>query len=342
MDDAILVAATSFRRRLHSMPEISGEERDTAAEVVRFLAPTKPDKVITDLGGHGVAMVYEGSAPGPTVLLRSELDALPIQEIGALEHRSRVPGKAHLCGHDGHTATLAAIGLVLGERRAERGRIVLMFQPAEENGAGARAVVADPRFALIRPDISFAYHNAPGIPFGHAWLGVGPVNCASRGMRISLGGRTAHAAEPQNGVSPMSAVAHLMPKLTALSSGTRHSNTFAMATVTHARMGVPAFGIAPGDAEIFVTLRTLVDAEMASLVARAERIAQRVAGEHGLRLDITYEDIFAHVENAPEAVAHLRAVLDDVGVPHSRGDLPFKASSLPPRNSRPRAALWDT
>jgi amidohydrolase len=321
-----IAKASAFRRHLHMMPELSGEEEATAREVVAFLAQTRPDLVLTGLGGHGVAAVFDSGLPGPTVLLRSELDGLPIEEVSNAPHRSRIPGKGHLCGHDGHTASLALIALALERHRPARGRVILMFQPAEENGSGARAVVADPAFAAIRPDISFSWHNMPGIPFGHVWLGEGPANCASRGMRISLAGKTSHAAQPENGVSPMAAVSALMPALTSLGSSASGANRFAMATVTHASMGAPAFGIAPGHAEIWVTLRTFTDDAMGDLVVRAEALAAESARTHGLELTIAYQDIFAHVENAPEAVAQLARALDAGGISHERGDLPFRAS----------------
>ncbi len=326
ISDADLAEVVAFRRALHAMPEISGEERETAAAVVAFLAPTRPDQMLTGLGGHGVAVVYDSGVAGPTVLLRAELDGLAILDLADVPHRSRISGRGHLCGHDGHTATLTAIARHLAAHRPRRGRIVLMFQPAEENGAGARAVVADPRFAQIKPDISFSYHNMPGVALGHVWLDAGPVNCASRGMIIRLTGGTAHASQPENGISPMHAVSTLMPALTAFSSGNRFVNDFAMATVTHVHMGEPVFGIAPGYAEIYVTLRTLIDDAMSSLVQRAEALARETAKAQRLALDVSYDDIFAHVENAPVAVAHLRRALDAEGVPHARGDLPFKAS----------------
>lgn len=321
-----VIELTEWRRKLHRMPELSGEESTTAREVRDFLAKSGADRIVADLGGHGVAAIYDGKEPGPTVMIRAELDALPIQEISEAPHRSAVPGKAHLCGHDGHMAVLAAVGLHLGRERPQRGRAVLLFQPAEEDGSGAAAVIADPKFREISPDLSFALHNLPGLKRGTVALVEGPVNCASRGMRITLTGKTAHASMPEFGLSPVEAAARLMPGLTALGSGTPLQEDFAMVTVTHARIGEPAFGVAPAHAEIWATLRTLTDAGMADLCARAERIAREVAAEKGLRVEIAYADIFQHCENAPEAVAHLRRALDAEGVPHDRGDLPIRAS----------------
>ena len=320
-----VVELTAFRRRLHEQPEISGEEFETARRVEKFLADTSPDWVLSGLGGTGVAVVYDSGRPGPTVMVRSELDALPIEELTDVPHRSRIAGKGHLCGHDGHTATLASLGRGFGRKRPARGRVVLMFQPAEENGAGAAAVLADPRFAEVRPDWVFSLHNMPGIALGEVELRPGLVNCASRGMKIELTGKTAHASAPETGTSPMTAVASLMPALTALRTGEFPSENFAMATVTHASMGEPAFGIAPGQAEIWVTLRTMSDNGMAELVERAEALARDAAQANGLGHAIGYHDVFDHCDNDPEAVERLRTALDAEGIRHEPGR-PLRAS----------------
>lgn len=311
MDDLI-----DWRHALHRNPEVSGEEEETAAAVVDFLKPSKPDNVLTGLGGHGVALVFKGREPGPTVMFRAELDALPIEELSNLHYRSASPGKGHLCGHDGHMTILAAVARGLWRQRPERGRVVLMFQPAEETGAGAAAVIADPRFAEIAPDYAFALHNMPGVPLGEARISVGPANCASRGMRLVLTGKTSHASVPEDGISPMQAVAELMPALTALASGGTLDDSYRLVTVSHASLGEPAFGIAPGRAEIWATLRTLNDAGMDGLVAEAEALARAAARTAGLRLDIDYSDIFHHCENDAEAVAMIRAALNAESIAH--------------------------
>jgi amidohydrolase len=304
---------TEFRRELHRNPELSGEERETASRVVEMLAPTKPDKVLTGLGGHGVAAIYDSGAPGPTILFRSELDALPIQELGKIEHRSTVPGKAHLCGHDGHSTILLGLGRILSRTRPTSGRVILMFQPAEENGAGASAVVADPHYPEIKPDWAFSLHNAPEIEFGSAQLGVGPANCASRGIRIRLTGSTAHASRPEDGRSPMLAVSELMPALQACGRGKPLGPGFTMVTVTHASMGAEAFGVAPGEAKIMATLRTVYDDDMANLVARVEGLVSDAAERHGLSCAWEYDDVFAASINEEKAAAILATGMKRAG-----------------------------
>lgn len=321
-----LAELSAWRRRLHQAPELSGEEAETAREVIRFLGPTRPDRIIAEIGGHGVAVVYEGALAGPTALFRAELDALPIDEASTFDHRSRKPGQAHLCGHDGHMATLAALARGLGRERPKRGRAVLLFQPAEENGVGAAAVMADPKYREIAPDFCFSLHNMPGLPLGSATLKGGPVACASRGMKIALEGRTAHASTPELGASPMAAVAALMPGLTALARPGRIDGNFAMVTVTHAEIGVRSFGVSPGRAEVWATLRTLTDTRMDRLRAEAEGLAGRMAAESNVALSVSYADIFAHCDNAPEAVALLARALAAEGAPHCGRGLPMLAS----------------
>ena len=194
LSPADLAALADWRHLLHRHPELSGAEAATAARVVEALTPTGPDRLLTGLGGHGVASVYDGAAPGPAVMLRAELDALPIEEVGTPPYRSETPGTAHLCGHDGHITILAGVARWLGQNRPARGRAILLFQPAEEDGAGAARVIADPQFAEIRPDIALSLHNMPGVPLGQARLAPGIMNCASRGMTMGRPVRTAAAA----------------------------------------------------------------------------------------------------------------------------------------------------
>lgn len=321
-----IIDLQAFRHDLHRHPEVSGEERETARRVIEALGPLAPSKILSQLGGHGVAAVFDSGNSGPTLLFRAELDALPIAEKSEADHRSTIAGKGHLCGHDGHSTILMALARGLSRQPVDKGRVVLLWQPAEEDGSGAAAVLADPRFAEIRPHSAYALHNMPGLAFGTVALKSGPVNCASRGMKITLSGKTAHASQPETGISPMAAMAHLMPELTALSHGAPPSTDFTLATVTHASLGEPAFGIAPGDAEIWVTLRTLIDERMADLCERAEQRVAEAAEAAGLQHSISYHDIFFHCENAPEAVERLEAALTAEGVRFSEGNLPMRAS----------------
>jgi len=308
---------TALRHDLHRRPEVSGEEAATAARIATVLEALGADRLWRGLGGHGVEAEFTGAAEGPTVLLRCELDGLPIREISTLPYRSEVDGKGHLCGHDGHMVSMLGVGMSLAVRPAT-GRVILLFQPAEETGAGAKAVVEDPRWGDIRPDYAFAYHNVPGRPLGEIGLRSGPGNCASQGMQIVLEGKSSHAAAPEDGVSPGETMAKLMTALPSLSEGSIAEEHFALATLTHAKLGEPSFGIAPGDGELRVTLRSMTNARMDQLIQTATGIVADAAGP--LKVDIHWHDVFRAVVNDTEATDVARKAAQTLG--HTIHEMP--------------------
>ncbi|WP_439123261.1 amidohydrolase [Marivita sp.] len=297
----------ALRHELHRRPEVSGQEAKTAERIAHELQKRGADRVWQGLGGHGVAAEFMGVEDGLTVLLRCELDGLPILEISDLTYASEVKGKGHLCGHDGHMATMLGVATGLAKRPL-KGRVILLFQPAEETGAGAKAVIDDLRWPEIRPDFAFAYHNVPGRPLGEIGIRPGPGNCASRGMQILLEGKSSHAAAPEDGVSPGPAMAALMQALPSLSTGMIGDADFALSTLTYARLGEPTFGIAPGQGELRVTLRCMTDDRMDALVTDAQSLVAQHCSD--LSVKVMWHDIFLAVTNDLEAtqLAHQVAV----------------------------------
>lgn len=300
----------ALRHQLHQTPEVSGDEARTADRIAAELTALGADRLWRGLGGHGVAAEFTGLADGPTVLLRCELDALPIREISDLPYRSKIPGKGHLCGHDGHMVSMLGVAMRLA-KRPQKGRVILLFQPAEETGAGALAVIDDPRWPEIRPDFAFAYHNVPGRPLGEVGLRQGPSNCASRGMQILLAGKSSHAAAPEDGVSPGNAMAALMTELPALGCGAIGDDIFSLATLTHTKLGEPTFGIAPADGELRVTLRSMTNARMDALMEDALHCVEKHS--HGLAIDILWHDVFHAVVNDAKATSIARDAATALG-----------------------------
>ena len=202
-----------FRRQLHARPELSEREHETATAIVARLAPTHPTSIVDGLGAMqtGLCAVYDSGEPGPVVLIRAELDALPIQESNSFGHRSTVSGVSHKCGHDGHMATLVAVAEGLREQPIARGKVYLLFQPAEETGTGASAVLADERFkALAPPDVVYAFHNVPKYPLGHVLLRKGLFAQGSVGFVARYRGKTSHSSYPEHGINPAAAVTALV------------------------------------------------------------------------------------------------------------------------------------
>ncbi len=295
----------ALRRQLHAHPELSGQEAGTAAFLREFLVDCNPRRILEGLGGHGLVAIFGAPdhAPGPAVMLRAELDALPIQEHGTVPHASGRPGVAHLCGHDGHMAMLCGAALALRERPPRRGQVLLLFQPAEETGEGAHRVVSDPRWETLDVDYAFAIHNLPRHPLGQVLLREGAFTAGSVGLIVRLRGRTAHAAYPEQGLSPANALSRLVPALAALPADLERRGDLALVTVVHARLGDVAFGTTPGEAAVMATLRADREDVLADMRERAMALARAEAQSEGLSCEFEWVEEFPVTENDAVAVA---------------------------------------
>lgn len=312
-----------LRRRLHSHPELSHQEEHTAATIREFLEQSAPDKIVTGIGGHGLAVVFSGNEQGPRVLVRAELDALPIQERVELEYGSQFKQVSHKCGHDGHMTILAGLARHLVSQRPSRGSVMLLFQPAEETGEGAAMVLADKKFAALKPDYAIALHNLPGYPLGQVIMRENVFASASSGLIVKLIGQTAHAAQPQLGRSPALAVAHLIQAFSSLPQFHTALHEAAKVTVIHARLGEVAFGTTPGRAEVMATIRSHLPDVMDRLTERAAELANGVAASYGLKIETKLTQVFPATENDPELVNVIVQSATELGLKVTRMETPF-------------------
>jgi amidohydrolase len=312
-----------LRRELHRAAELSGEEERTSALIRGYLESLEPDSLHEGLGGHGVAAVFEGGSDGPRALVRCELDALPIPERPGEEDASETPGVSHRCGHDGHMAIVAALALDLSIRRPSRGSVVVLFQPAEETGAGARLVIDDEKFAGIRPDLALALHNVPGYRLGTVVLRDGSFASTARSLRVNLTGRTAHAAEPEKGLSPTPALAGILSEWPAVPRTTGSSEEGALVTVVHARLGEPALGTSPGIATAIATLRAQSGKAMGRLSDRCLEVAEGLADAHGLSIESEWLEEFPCTESDASVNEIVERVTRSLGLPVVRLARPF-------------------
>jgi amidohydrolase len=290
-----------LRRDLHAAPELSDNEQKTARTITEFFHQFSPDQIISPLGSNGIAFLFDSGRPGPTVVFRCELDAIPIKEENDFAYRSRIPGVSHKCGHDGHMAIMAGFGYLISLNRPKQGRIILLFQPAEETGQGAVTVVDDPKFKNFSADYAFALHNLPGYPLGAVLLKPGTINCASRGMIIRLAGRASHAAWPEDGLSPALPMCDLIEALTKLPSSAALNQFYSKVTVVHARLGDRAFGLSPGYAEVMATLRSETDTGLSILVERTVSLVKDKAARANLGYKIEWAEKFVASSNDPVA-----------------------------------------
>jgi len=317
----------TLRRTLHQKAELSGEESQTADILRNWLVPLEPDSIIEGLGGHGLAFVFNGEQPGKTVLLRAELDALPIPETNSFSYRSKDPLVAHKCGHDGHMAMLAGVGAALARNKPKRGSCILLFQPAEETGEGAKRVLADERLRTLAPDYAFGIHNIPGEPLGSVVYCQGQTNLASVGMVVRLRGKTSHAAYPGDGHSPVRAINELLSSIIRISDSERErEESQTVLTVSHLSVGTENLGIAPGEGTLMLVLRAGSDEQLQALSSQLEQAVVDSAERHHLRHDISFEERFRANHSAEQAVAIVKQALKEKNIPHRLAPKPFRWS----------------
>src|SRR5215813_9409692 len=208
----------ALRRRIHEHPELAFEEHETAHAVSRYLSALDiPYR--TGVGKTGVVAMIEGGTAGPTVGVRADMDALPIEEASGVPFASRVPGKMHACGHDVHTTIALGVAHVLaGARAALPGRVKLIFQPAEETLSGAAAMIADGVLDDPKMDLVLGYHNWPAVEAGKVGYNAEVVMASADAFDITLKGREGHGAHPHLGIDALAAAAQLVSQLQTIVS----------------------------------------------------------------------------------------------------------------------------
>ncbi len=289
-----------LRKDLHKNPELSGSEFHTALRIKEFLRNPAPSRIIEHVGGHGLMVVYEFDQKGPVIVIRCELDALPIGEANTFDHRSIVSGSSHKCGHDGHMAIVAGLGLWIQEQDFQSGRIVLLFQPAEESGEGAFRVFQDKRFIAMHPDYIFALHNIPGESLHAIITTEKGFSAEVQSFAIYLTGKESHAAEPEQGINPTHGTAEIIKALSGLNITAPERSDFAILTAIHIHLGEKAYGISPGKGELHYTIRTWNEKRMNSLQKEIEESVQGICESMGLDSKITWFAHFPATINDPD------------------------------------------
>lgn len=315
-----------FRQILHSQPDLSGQEVNTAMAVENFLKTTAPDQIIGRLGGNGLAFIYDSGRPGPRLGLRCELDALPIQETKQWLYRSANPGVSHKCGHDGHMSIMAGLGLWLQQNTLPAGQVMLLFQPAEETGEGAAAILQDPRWESIKPDWLFGLHNVPGYPEGLILNKEGCFCAGSKGLLAKLEGISSHAAEPEKGINPSEALARIILDLQALPARENLWKQKVLLTPVYASLGEKAFGTSASYAEFGATLRAYDQEDLQNLSLRAEALIEKHSQNHLLSHQWNYQEVFPPTENHPQANTYVRNAARAAGLKQKELPEPFRWS----------------
>ncbi|MAV46296.1 MAG: amidohydrolase [Alphaproteobacteria bacterium TMED89] len=303
----------AWRHEIHAHPELQYEVHRTAALVAEKLNEFGLDEVVTGIGRTGVVGVIRGKGQdsGKTIGLRADMDALPIQEVRDLPHKSQIDGSMHACGHDGHTAMLLGAARHLAENRDFDGTVVVIFQPAEEGGAGGKAMVDDGLMERFGIQEIYGMHNVPGLPVGAFATKVGPIMAAADLLEITVEGKGAHAAMPDNGVDSVVVAAALVGALQSIVSRNVDPLDQAVVSITQIHAG-DAFNVIPQVAELAGTVRTFQPKTRDLVERRIEEICAGVAATYGASITAKYHRNYPATINHPAETDFAVSVAADI------------------------------
>ncbi len=286
---------TAIRQDLHAHPELGFEEVRTSS-IVAGLLQDWGIEVHRSIGKTGVVGVLNGKAPGRTVGLRADMDALPIDEQTNLPFSSTNPGVMHACGHDGHTTMLLGAARYLAEARDFAGRVVFIFQPAEEGLGGARAMLADGLFERFPCDEVYGLHNRPGAPQNQVRVVPGIAMAGADFFDVHVTGQGSHGARPQESRDPVIAASALVQALQSVISRNIDPLDAAVVSVTQIHSG-SAYNVIPGSAVVSGTARMFTDAARQRIRERIKSIAEGVAATYAIEVEVDIRNIFDVLEN---------------------------------------------
>ena len=298
--EEILAQAHSLaavRRDIHAHPELCFQEQRTSDVVAGKLAEWGIE-VHRGMGTTGVVGVIKNGSSKRSIGLRADMDALPVNEANTFAHASKHPGKMHACGHDGHTAMLLAAAQHLAKHKHFDGTVVLIFQPAEEGGGGAREMIKDGLFDKFPVDAVFGLHNWPGMPVGTLAVSPGPVMASSNEFKITIRGKGCHAALPHNGIDPVPIACEMVQAFQTIVSRNLKPIDAGVISVTMIHAG-DATNVVANSCELQGTVRTFT-VEMLDLIERRmQTIAEHVSAAHEASCE------FAFVRNYPPTINHV-------------------------------------
>jgi amidohydrolase len=312
----------ALRRSFHEQPELAFEEHATAERVQAFLGRLGIT-CRTGIGGTGIVAVLEGTRPGRTVAIRADMDALPMQEPAGLSYASKVAGRMHSCGHDAHMAIALGVAAVLSDARADLpGRVMFIFQPAEETLSGARAMLEAGAFDDVTPDTILGFHNWPQLATGSVGWHAGAVMASSDAFDVTLKGVAGHGAHPHLAVDAIVGAAQFIEQLQTIVS--REIAPISSAVVTIGRIqGGTARNIIASSVELNASVRTLEPDVAARIEAAVRRILDGL--KTGMRIDheLQWTKLTPALRNDPATMARVLDVARDMLGPENVVEMPF-------------------
>ncbi|MEO0484529.1 MAG: M20 aminoacylase family protein [Pseudomonadota bacterium] len=301
----------TWRRHLHQHPELGFECHETASFVVERLKEFGITDIHTGIATSGVVAIIEGQGDGPTIGLRADMDALPIEEVSGVDWTSKVPGKMHACGHDGHTTMLLGAARYLAETRNFAGRVALIFQPAEEGGGGGEVMVQEGMMDRFGIDEVYGIHNAPNFEEGGLFCAPGPVMAAVDTFHIDIQGQGGHGAMPHDTRDPVVAAVGMASAIQTIVSRNHEAIHDLVVSVTQIHTGT-ADNIIPDTAYLNGTVRTFDKDVQAMVMKRLQTIVDGHAAAYEVDATLRYELGYPATINEPGKAAFATEVARDV------------------------------
>ena len=303
-----------WRQYLHAHPELSFDCHQTAAYIAERLREIGVDEIHTGIAQSGIVAIINGQGEGPTIGLRADMDALPMQEITGVDYASTVAGKMHACGHDGHVTMLLGAAKYLAETRRFAGRVALIFQPAEEDGAGGMVMVQEgmmDRFAIASV---YGIHNAPNIPLGHFLTTPGPLMASVDTATVRLVGKGGHGANPHECIDPVVALVGMVAAVQTIIPRNVFALDEAVISVTMVHAGT-ASNVIPEEAMFCATIRCFKPEVRALLKRRIYEIVEGHALAYNVQAQIDYDWGYPATINHPANAAFAARVATEISGP---------------------------
>lgn len=314
--DAELDDVVALRRAIHAEPEIGLDCRNTTAKIKAALAglPLEYHEGPTTSGLIAILRGQSGDN-GRTVLLRGDMDALPMDEDTGLPFASSIPGRMHACGHDSHTAMLVGAARALSARRDSLpGTVVFMFQPGEEGHHGARFMIEDGLLDIAAPDAAFALHITPNAPAGVVITRPGSIMASADTVHVTVRGAGGHAAMPQDCIDPIPVACEIVTAFQTFVGRAIAVTDPAVLSITKIEGG-SAHNVVPDEVRMLGTLRTLSEATRTTMHAAIRRIAEHIAAAHGAAAEVRIDSGYPVTVNDPRGAALIEGVANDLAVP---------------------------
>ena len=311
--------AKELRQRLHETPEVAFQEHETGRVLAAWLS-ARGVEVTAGVGGTGLLARVEGAGSGPARLFRADLDAIPLSAPG----QPGVPGGAqHGCGHDGHSAMLAgALAMLAAAPDRWSGSVLGVFQPAEETGQGAQAMLGHEALASAAVDVAYAIHNQPGLPLGSVGIAAAVAAVASTGLSIRVTGRATHASTPHKGNAAIAMLSTLVGELLSLPSYVTPFGSSLLITPTFLDCGQRQFGRVPSEGELGFVLRSNDDALLEKVLVEGRQLVDGLARAYELEVVVDRVEPFPVTQNDPRVVTNALRDLAGAGLPVARRDAP--------------------